>query len=141
MYQLNRIMLILHFLGLAMGIGAAIANLIVLRLMAAAPQDRPALSRFPPLMGRVGDIGLLLLWATGITLVFTRWAGFGSMPGLFHAKLTAVVALTVVVGVLHVLRARMKRGDASAARLMPMVGRVGLTFAVLAVVLAVFTFN
>ena len=72
----------------------------------AAPPEQPVLMRFPPAMSRVGDIGLMLLLVTGVTMVFTRYGGFAIMPWQFHVKLAAVALLVALVGYIHVLRER-----------------------------------
>lgn len=143
MTAINQVLLILHFLGLAFGLSASIANVLVVgRLIAAAtPGDRAVLVRVPPMMGHIGGVGLILLWVSGVALVFTRWGGFGSLPGIFHAKVTAVVVLTGLLGVTHALQKRARLGDASAPAALANVGRVMLVLGVAIVVLAVLTFD
>lgn len=143
MSELNQVLLILHFLGMAFGLSASIANVLVVgRLMAAAsPADRAVLARVPPMMGHIGGGGLILLWVSGLALVFTRWGGFGSLPGIFHAKVTAVVLLTGLLGFTHVLQKRARLGDASAPVMLPTVGRAMLVVGIAIVVLAVLTFD
>ena len=64
--DLNQLLLILHFLGLAFGLSASVVNLALLGLMAGAdPAEARGLARVPPVMAQVGGSGLLLLWATG----------------------------------------------------------------------------
>jgi hypothetical protein len=76
MHAFVQILLILHFLGLAMGFSTNFASFVMLGLIAkAAPQERAVLGRFPPIMSRVGEIGLALLWATGLLLVWAQWGG------------------------------------------------------------------
>jgi uncharacterized membrane protein len=141
-HELNQALLVLHFLGLAMGLAVPLANMVLMTIVSrATPDERAVLARFPPRMVRVGDTGLVLLWATGLTLVFTKWGGFAVLPWQFHVKLTAVVLLTLTIGYVHALMGKAKRGDAAAAARMPAVGRVALLFALTAVVFAVLTFN
>ena len=142
MTALDRILIVLHFLGLAMGFSATIANPAMHRLMARAePSEKAVLGRFPPIMSQIGSAGLVLLWATGITLVYSRWGGFGSLPWTFHVKLLAAVIVTLAVGGIHVLARKAGRGDAAAAARIPMLGGIVLTAAILAVVFAVLTFD
>jgi hypothetical protein len=50
----NRLLLILHFLGLALGFSVSIANLVMSRLISKAPPpEKPVLGRFLPAMSRV----------------------------------------------------------------------------------------
>ncbi len=137
-----RVLLALHFLGLAMGFSAGFGNLVMAGLIAKAPaSDRRALATFPPAIARIGDLGLVLLWLSGLTLVFVKWQGFGNIPPLFHAKLTAVVLMTLVIGYGHSLRRKVAAGDAAATARMQMLGKVIFTLAILIVLLAVWTFN
>jgi hypothetical protein len=92
-------------------------------------------------MGRVGKVGLLLLWVTGPILLFNKWGGFAAMPWTFHAKLTAVVLLTLTVGYIHLQETKIRKGDATAPVRIEAAGKVALLFALIAVVFAVLTFN
>ena len=139
---LNQILLILHFLGLAMGMAVSFSNMVMGGIMErATPAERPVLGRFPPMMTRIGDIGLVLLWISGFGLLFLKWGGFSAMPVTFHIKLTLVVLLTGVIGYIHALQAKMKRGDMSAAARIPTIGKIAFTLAVSIVVLAVLSFD
>ncbi|HET6348733.1 MAG TPA: hypothetical protein VFH88_06575 [Candidatus Krumholzibacteria bacterium] len=146
MLVFNKILLMLHFLGLAMGLSAFFANMTMLGLLKkAAPPEKPVLGRFPPLMARIGRIGLGILIVTGVTMVFTRWAGFAAMPWTFDVKMAAVVLLAIVIGYMQVLEIRMRKADPPAmgallAR-MENLGKMAGTLAVLAIIFAVLTFN
>jgi hypothetical protein len=139
---LNKILLMLHFLGLAMGLAVPLANMVMGSLIAkAAGPEKAILGRFPLAMGKVGKIGLSLLWVTGVTMVFTRWAGFAMMPPLFNFKLAAVVLLSITVGYVISLEPRARKGDMAAIARMEKCGKVAFGFALLAVIFAVLTFN
>lgn len=139
---LNTILLILHFLGLTLGFSASFANMTMAGLIKRSqPAERGILARFPPLMGKVGRIGLALLWVTGVIMVFTRWNGFGSLPWQFHVKLTAVVLLTVAVEYIRRLEQQASRGDAAAAARVQQVGKLSGLFAMTALIFAVLTFD
>jgi hypothetical protein len=138
----DQVLLVLHFLGLAMGLSASLTGLVAGRIIqSAAPSERAAVARVPTAMSHVGGAGLVLLWVSGLALVFSRWGGFGSLPGTFHAKLTAVVVLTGLVGYVHALQKRARLGDATAPVRLALVGKVNLVVAVAAIVLAVLTFD
>lgn len=139
----SQLVLILHFVGLALGMSVSAANIVMLGVMSkAAPGERAVLARFPPAMSRVGQIGLVIMWATGITMVYTRWSGLAGMPWVFHAKLAAVLLLTVLAFyVLPRLERRVRNGDAAAAARMPVVGKVATVCGLAAVILAVLTFD
>lgn len=140
--MLDQTLLIVHFLGLAMGMSSGFANMVLAGLVRqAAPADRAILARVPPAMSRIGVIGLALLWVSGLALVMTRYGGFGVLPGTFHAKLTAVVLLTLVVAYINVLMPKAQRGDAAAMARIQMLGKMTGPLAILAIIFAVITFG
>jgi hypothetical protein len=142
MTTFNEVVLILHFLGLAMGFSVSIGNIVMLNVMAkSAPAERAVLGRFPPAISKVGRAGLGLLWATGLTMLYTRWNGLSGMPWQFHVKLTAVVLLTLTVIYLGRLEHRIQRGDAAAAAQIQVFGKVASACALLAVIFAVLAFD
>ena len=137
-----RAVLILHFVGLALGTSVSIAGGVMMGVMGqAAPAERPVLARFMPAMSRVGRLGLALLWVTGLTMLFLRYGSPGQLPWTFHAKLLAVVLLTAVVAYLRILEKRAMSGDASAGPRMQRVAKVAPLFALAAIVFAVLTFD
>ena len=142
MLILNKILLMLHFLGLAMGLAVPFANIALAGLMAkAAPPEKMILGRFPFAMSKVGKIGLTLLWVTGVAMVFTRWKGFGNLPSMFHWKLTAVILLTITIGIISMLEMKAKKGDVAVIARIQVVGKIAMALGILAVVFAVLTFN
>jgi hypothetical protein len=141
----NKILLILHFLGLAMGLSASFGNMVMAGLIAkAAPAERPVLGRFPPAISRVAHMGLGLLWITGLTMLYTRWGGFanlGNMPWQFHLKLTLVVILSGLVGYLSALMRRVQKGDTAAMATIQKVGPLAFVLVLAIVTCAVFAFS
>jgi hypothetical protein len=138
---LIRILIVLHFIGLVMVFAATIANAVMYRLIGRAePQDKMVLGRFPPIMGRIGSYGLVLLWCTGIPLLYLRWGGLGALPWTFHVKLTAAVIVTLAVGATHAFARKAEHGDAVAAARIATIGGIVLVAAFVAVVFAVLTF-
>ena len=142
MDTLNRILLILHFLGLAMGLSVSFSGMVMGGLLdKAAPAERPVLNRFMPVMQRIGDVGLVLLWLSGFGLLFFKWGGFVAMPPTFHLKLTLVVILTGLIGYAHSLQRKIRNGDAAAAARIQTVGKILFLLALSIVVTAVLTFD
>ena len=142
MTTFNEVVLILHFLGLAMGMSVTFGNIVMLNLITrAAPAEKAVLARFPPAISKVGRAGLGLLWATGLTMVYTRWNGLAGMPWQFHVKLTAVILLTLTVIYLSRLEAQVQRGDAAAAARVQTFGKLASASALIAVIFAVLTFD
>jgi uncharacterized membrane protein len=141
-----RVMMILHFIGLALGVGTGFAMVTLgFATRNLPPQDRAAFMLRASALGRMGAIGLLLLIASGIGLIYAHgepmavlaWGG-----GLFHAKLTLVAVLILLVGYIHVLTARARRagGGPLMARI-AMLGPLTLLVGIAIVVLAVLAFR
>ena len=128
-----------------MGLSVSFANMVMASIVAkSAPADRAVLARFPPAMIRIGDIGLVLLWITGLAMLFQYYGGtdaFQVLPWQFHVKLTGVVLLTGLVGYIHGLLKKAKGGDMAAAARIPQIGRFAFLTALIVVVMAVLTFN
>jgi hypothetical protein len=136
---LDQFLVIVHFMGLAMGMSSGFANMVMAGLIAKAA--KAVLGRFPPAMGRIGLIGLVLLWVSGIAIVLTRYGTFAILPRPFLVKLMAVVLLTVVVIYIHLLQGRATRGDQAAMARIQTLGRATGPLAVVAVIFAVITFG
>jgi hypothetical protein len=140
--MLDNTLVILHFIGLTMGLSTGFANMVMAGLIAkAAPNEKAVLGRFAPAMSRVGAVGLTLLWVTGIAIVLTRYGSFAILPRPFLVKLAAVVILTLLVGYIHVLMPRAARGDQAAAARIQTLGKMTGPFAVIAIIFAVITFG
>ncbi len=139
---MNQALLVLHILGVAMGLSVSFANIVMASIAAkATPDEKKVLGRFPPVMIRVGDIGLALLLTTGPTMLFTKYQGFAGMPWTFQVKLTAVVVLVAAVGFIHMNMRKAFSGDMAAMKRIQTVGPIALLSALTAVVFAVLTFT
>jgi hypothetical protein len=137
---MNAILLILHFFGLAAGFSASIGNFAVMRLIQSAPADAPILSKVPPVLARIGQTGLALLWVTGIIMVWSIYGGPGNLPASFWIKFAFVILATIGVGMIDMTQKAIRAGDQSARARLPMLG-MGVTLMVaLAVVFAVIAF-
>lgn len=140
--MLDQTLMVVHFLGLAMGLSTGFANMVMAGLIAkAAPNDKAVLSRFPPAMSRIGVVGLALLWGSGLAIVFTRYGTFSILPRPFIVKLSAVVLLTLAVAYIHVLMPRAQRGDAAAQARIQLLGKLTAPLAIIAIIFAVITFG
>jgi hypothetical protein len=140
--MLDNTLLVLHFLGLSLGLSTGFANMVMAGLIAkAAPQEKPVLRRFPPAMARVGAIGLVLLWGSGIAIVLTRYGSFAILPRPFIVKLIAVVLLTAAVAYIHVLIPKAQGGDAAAMARIEVLGKATGPLALIAIIFAVITFG
>ena len=140
--MLDQVLIVVHFLGLAMGFSSGFANMVMAGVIAkAAPDEQRVLARFAPAMSGVGALGLAMLWASGIAIVMTRVGTFAILPQPFVVKLIAVVLLTVVVGYIHLLMPKAQRGDAAAMARIHTRGKITGPLALIAVIFAVITFG
>jgi uncharacterized membrane protein len=132
----------LHLLGLVMGLGFGLANIVVMQRMASQPEAaRPALAGLMKLNSRIAFGGVILLWLTGLWLYFTKYAG-SALGGAFHAKLTLVVVLTALAAYAQWLFVRSTHtGTPPPANTMRLIGRTVPVLALAAAALAVVTFN
>lgn len=138
----DHFLVILHFIGLALGFASGFGNAVVAGIIAkAAPNERPILARVPPALGRLGVVGLALLWITGLTIVYTRYGTFSILPRTFIIKIGAVVLMTICVVAIQVLQGRAQRGDQAAVARIQLLGRITGPLALTAVIFAVLTFG
>lgn len=135
-------MLIIHFIGLAMGLGTSFANMFI--GMASAKMEQTEAMKFrmnAMVISRMGHIGLGLLIISGIFLMTPYWNALTETP-LLMLKLLLVVLLTTLVWIITTTANKLKRGDPTAKpqRLEPL-GKTALVTALIIVVLAVMIFH
>ena len=139
---MREFMLVLHFIGLAMGLGTSFAMMF---LGIASAKMEPAKAR--EFMGnafvlsRMGHIGIALLLISGLYLIMPYWSVLVDTP-LLIAKLTLFLVLAALVGIISARARRAKAsGDEAAMKSLPALGRLGLLTALTIVVLAVLVFH
>ena len=135
-------MLILHFIGLAMGLGTSFAMLFLgIASSKMAPEKGREFMLNAMAVSRMGQIGLVLLLISGSYLMTPYWAGLPEQP-LLITKLVLFVALGGLVGVLSSKARKARGGDAEAQmKAMAPIGRLALLTALATVVLAVLVFR
>jgi hypothetical protein len=134
--------LILHFIGIAMGVGGGFAFMF---LGIAAGKLEPAkrreflLNAMP--LARMGQIGLGLLILTGSYLMTPYWSILADTP-LLIAKLSLVLVLLTIVIINTSLanKAKLPGGEVH-FRKIPVLGRIALLTSLAIVVLAVLVFR
>jgi uncharacterized membrane protein len=141
MYDL---LLILHFLGLALGVGTSFAMLTLgLASQDLQGEERGKFFRRVAVLGKNGSIGFTLLILSGLGMLFDKGVStvFAWGGGAFHAKLALVVVLAGCLGYSQVLAKRMRNGDQAAMAALPKLGRVMLLLGVGTVTAAVLAFH
>lgn len=139
---MREIMLIIHFIGLAMGLGTSFAFMF-LGIASAKMEKQDALKfRLNILaLSKMGHIGLTLLVISGIFLMTPYWGMLANMPMLI-AKLVLVLILAALVGIIGSEGGKAKKGDAEMhLKKTEPLGKIALLTALLIVILAVYVFN
>jgi uncharacterized membrane protein len=135
-------MLFVHFIGLAMGLGVSFAHAFLGAAVAKMSPDEALKFRLHTLsLGRMGHIGMGLLLISGFYLITPYWSVLPSSP-LLILKLSLVVVLIILIGLIGVYSKRAKLGDAeSQFKKMASLGKFTLIIALAIVVLAVNVFH
>ena len=136
------VMLIVHFIGLAMGLGTSIAFMF-LGIASSKMEEKEAqkfrLNTFA--LTKMGNIGIALLIISGGYLMTPYWTILFATP-LLIAKLVLVLALAAFIGIIGSFAKKAKKGDAEKflKKIEPL-GKLALLTALTIVVLAVFIFH
>lgn len=135
-------MLIVHFLGLATGLGTCFAFMFL--GIAGSKMEKEAGKKFTldtSSLIRMGHIGLGLSIISGLYLMTPFWKSLADRP-LLIAKLAFVVVLTISISLISVYARRAKSGDTD-ANLRKFANQVKLAFitGLLIVTLAVLVFR
>ena len=139
---MSQALLFIHLVGLMLGAAGGISSgLIMRRVATATPEAARALRGLGPLLANLSATGLLLMWLTGLVLVWTRWGGPGNLPGLFWIKFIFVLTLTAAVGGIHATYAQIRKGNPAAAARLAKLGPIAGLSAFLAVLFAVYAFT
>jgi uncharacterized membrane protein len=139
------VLLMAHFVGLALAVGASFAHLTLRRASADLPPAERTQFRLRALsLSKNGSIGLAVLLVSGLGMFFMRGPGATMAAGgpAFHAKLTLVVILIGVFGYSQVLgkRAREAGGGPALAKL-PTLGTALALLGVAIIIAAVIAFQ
>ena len=104
-------MLILHFIGLAMGIGTSIGFMFL--SIASSKMEKKDASKFQIntlALGKMGHIGIGILIVTGGYLMTPHWKFLGDSP-LLIIKFCLVLILAALIGKISSLGKKAKKGD------------------------------
>ena len=139
---MREIMLILHLIGLVMGVGTSFAFLFLGR--AAAKMEKAASEKFmlnSLSIASMGHIGITLSIISGGYLMTPFWSTLGHMPMLI-AKLILVVVLLVVISIISVAAKKAKQGESEEQlKKIKNWGKISFISGLAIVVLAVLSFR
>ncbi len=136
------IVLILHFIGLAMGLGTSFAFMFL--GIAASKMEKTDARKFRMqtfALSVMGHIGLTLLIVTGLYQMSPFWVVLPSSP-LLIAKLLLVLILAALIGIISANARKARQGDADMymKKIEPL-GKMSLLLGIVIVVLAVLVFH
>ena len=139
---MREIMLIVHFRGLAMGIGTSFAFMF-LGIASAKMKDKEAmkfrLNTFA--LAKMGHIGLTLLILSGLYLMTPYWSSLGANP-LLISKLVLVLMLASLIGIIGSIVKKAKKGDAEIQlKKAEPLGKLALLTGLAIVIIAVYVFR
>jgi putative copper export protein len=137
------VMLILHFIGIAMGIGTGFAMLFL--GMAASKMEKSEAGKFmqkATVLSNMGKLGLVVLIASGFGAIGDRW---DLLMGdtYFLIKLGCVLFLAVLVGFIDSYAKKIRKGGDPAVYMpkIAKIGRITLPLGILIIILAVMVFH
>ena len=135
-------MLIVHFLGLTMGLGTSFGYMFL--GIASSKMERNQAKTFTMntfALSRMGHIGTVMLVVSGLYLITPYWPTLSSRP-LLIAKLSLVLVLIVLIVLLDRASKKAKNGDfETQMKKIQMLGRFSLLTAISIVILAVLNFR
>jgi len=135
-------MLIVHFLGLSMGLGTSFAFLFLGR--ARSKMEKEEGRKFAmnsSILSTMGHIGLSMLIISGLYLMTPFWQTLSARP-LLITKLIFVLILTISVILAAIYSKRARRGNTEAnLKNVAFLGKVALLSAIGVVLLAVLNFH
>ncbi len=139
---MRNIMLIVHFIGLAMGVGTGLANLFL--GMAAKKMEKLEAQKFALktlILGKMGLIGIILLVISGGYLITPFWKNLANMPTLI-AKLAMVLVLITFLIIIKYNSAKAQKGEHEKyLKRLTTIGPVTLLISLVIIILAVFSFH
>lgn len=135
-------MLAAHFIGLAMGLGTGFSHAFLGAATAKMSANEATQFKLKTLaISMMGHIGIALLLISGLYLITPYWSVIGNYPWLI-VKLSLVLILCVLIGILAVEGRKAKQGDAERhLKNMENIGKFTLIIGVAIVAIAVSVFH
>ena len=138
----NAVIIALHLLGLVITMGSSMAlSLVMPRIATAGEGERDGLFGIGSGLMRNANIGLGLLWVTGILAVVLIYGGVGGLGLWFWIKIALVVVLSASIGMGSAAFRRFKAGDRASGARLAMIGNINLITGALIILTAVFAFR
>ncbi len=135
-------MLILHFLGLAMGVGTSFAHAFLGKTISKLEQNEAAEFRLKIIgLSQMGTIGTILLLVSGIYLIVPYWSAIMSFP-LLILKLVLFVLLLVLIWLINQgAKKNLKNHSEDKLKRIELMGKFAMIIGITIVILAVSIFH
>ena len=139
---MREVMLILHFIGLTMGLGTSFAHAFLGIATSKMNPDEATKFRLHSLaLSRMGHIGIVSLVFSGFYLITPYWGILPRSP-LLMLKLVLVVVLVILIALINLSSRKAKKGDAEGQlKKMAKLGKMTLVLGVGIVILAIYIFH
>ncbi len=135
------IMLIVHFIGLAMGIGTSFAFMFLGRAGARMEEEEALTFKLNSFtLSRMGHVGLTLLIISGGYLMTPYWRNLTAYP-LLIAKLLLVLLLAALIGIMSSTVRKARDDMEKHLKKIETLGNIALLTGLIIVILAVYNFN
>lgn len=134
------IVLFFHLIGLALGFGIGIANIVIARtaMGAATPDAAGALRGLQPVLARISMAGLAVMVVSGLLLIFER--GFSDLSFWFWLKIVGAALLVAVAYLIFQAQRTIRAGGPPPPR-MRMYGPAMGILTLFTVLFAIFAFH
>lgn len=139
---MREIMLILHFVGLVMGLGTSFAHAFLSIVISKMAEDESTTFRLQSLvLSKMGNIGIVLLVVSGLYLITPYWKTLPSNP-LLMLKLALVAILIILIALINWRAKKAHIGDPEFhLERMEKMGKITLLIGLAIVVIAVSIFH
>lgn len=94
-----------------------------------------------PALASFSIIGLILMWITGVALVFLKCGSFCALPSMFWIKFIFISTLTLAAITTHVLYGQVKGANVAAATRLPVFSQIAGMSSLLAMIFAALAFH
>jgi hypothetical protein len=139
---MREFMLIIHFIGLTMGLGTSFAHAFLGSISSGMPADEATKFRLNSLvLSKMGHIGITLLVISGLYLITPYWKSLQTSP-LLILKLLLVIVLVILLKLISVSKEKAIKGDAAVQlNKMERFGKLTMVIGLVIVILAVYIFH
>ncbi len=139
------VLLFLHLIGLALGLGAGVVNMFLARWAREAEGEQATfLTALPQRIAPLATIGLGILVVTGLLMLFTvnGMASYSFKQFWFYIKLLGAGGMIAIAYLVYQAQNQIKRGETPAImQYMPMVGPVMGGLSLVVVLVSTFVFH